>query len=434
MTRRPYFYASGVLKEFRSLKIPLTLITPPGFQHYDCTSCGDCCRGRFAIVVTQEDRDRIDGQGWTDEDLDLGGKPLFSQHGDGFQLAHRPDGACVFLENNLCRIHAKYGEPAKPVACRMYPFVLVPLGGDVRVDVRYDCPATAKNLGRPITEHRKDLQKLVKPALPENAAELPTPPLYGRVKLSWAQLSRVTETFERVLLDVSLDITRRITACVNLAAVLRHPRIATLEGEEFDEYLEDVAAEVQSAAAADTLRRKSPSGPEHVAFRQLAGLYSRYDRVGEKAHLTKRLSVSLAMLSGKGAVPQLRDNFPEVTFDQMETETGVPTPEAAQVLERYLHTHLSSMGFFGPSFYGRSYLDGVNSLLLTYPLICWFARAYAASEGLTAPSASCIERALMIVDHQHGVTPLLDIPTERFRTNMLTDRSALRTLVIWYGS
>ncbi|BDI32434.1 hypothetical protein CCAX7_44850 [Capsulimonas corticalis] len=384
--------------------------------------------------MTQEDRDRIEKQGWTDEQLDLGGKPLFTRHGDGYQLAHRADGSCVFLEKNLCRIHAKYGEPAKPVACRMYPFAFVPLGDDVRVDVRFDCPATAKNLGRPITAHRADLQKLIKPALPEDAAALPAPPLYGRVHLSWSQLARITETFERVLLDVSLDITRRITACVNLAAVLRHPRIVKLTEEEFEEFLDDVAAEVQSTAAADTLRRKSPTGPEHIAFRQLAGLYGRYDRVGEKAHLTQRLSVSLAMLSGKGAVPAVRAGFPEVEFQAMERETGVPTPEAAQVLERYLHTHLSSMGFFGPAFYGRSYLDGISALLLTYPLICWYARAYAASEDLPAPTASCIERALMIVDHQHGASPLLDIPTERFRTNMLTERGALRTLVIWYGS
>ena len=68
------------------------------------------------------------------------------------------------------------------------------------------------------------------------------------------------------------------------------------------------------------------------------------------------------------------------------------------------------------------------------PLACWFARAYAVAEGRAQIDAACVTRALMIVDHQHGITPLLNLPSERSRMALLCERNTLRSLVIWYGS
>ncbi len=418
------------------MSIPLKVVTPTGFQQYDCTGCGDCCRGRFAIIISEADRARIAAQEWSREELGLGRQPLFAPQGDGFHLAHRKDGACVFLgDDNLCRIHARYGEAAKPLACRLYPFTFVPGGGgQVRVNVRFDCPATASNLGRPIAVHQAELQELVNDAVPSDAAALPPPPFCDGVSLTWEQLGRITQTFEQVLLDVSLDITRRVVACVSMANALRHSEIGSLKGRKLSDFLDALASEVQESAADDPLERDAVPGPARLAFRQLAGLYGRYDRVGERAQFGRRLGVSLRMMAGKGAVPPIRDGFPPVRFDAIEGARGIPTGTAAGAMERYLHVHLSSMGFFGAAFYGRSYLDGMNALLLTYPLACWFARAFAVSEGLLQPDAACVERALMIVDHQHGVSPLLNIPTERARTRLLCEESTLRSLVIWYGS
>ena len=406
-----------------------------GFQSYDCTGCGDCCRGRFAILITEGDKAAIDLQEWSAEELGLNGKPLLTRRGAEYQIAHRPDGSCIFLQDDgLCRIHAKFGEPAKPLACRLYPFRFIPLGDQVRVDVRFDCPATASNEGRPITAHRADLQKLLKHALPELVADSTPPSLHGRVELGWGQLADITSAFERILLDISLDLTRRVAAMVNLVDLIRQIDFDQIATYQMADFLDEATAHVTEGALVDELDRTAPSGNEAAAFRQILGVYGRIDQVGGRANPLERLSTSLRMLTGKGGLPGLRPELAGVTFADVDKMRAIPSGEAAQAIERFLHTHLSSMSFFGPSFYNRAYLDGMSSLLLTYPLACWFARAYAISEGLTALDRTTAERALMVVDHQHGVTPLLDIPTERLRTNMLTERSTLRSLIVWYGS
>lgn len=416
--------------------IPLKLVAPQGFQRYDCKSCGDCCRGRFAILITQADQDRIEAQGWTSEELGIGSnQPLFNKTPAGTQLAHHADGTCAFLsDDNRCRIHAKFGEPAKPVACRLYPFRLIPVGTNVRVDVRFDCPSTAGNIGRPIAEYRNDLVELLKAVAPDQADTVTVPPFAGKTMLTWPQLCRVTDVFERVLLDVSHGVTRRVAACVNMSALLREMQVDTLDDHDLDDLLDSVVSTVQATAVGDSLQRTTPNGMERAAFRQLLGTYGRYDTVGKTDPLLHRLSTTLRMLFGMGTIPQIRQGLPQVRFAQIDNMRCEITGEAALAVERYLDVHLSSMGFFGRAFYNRSYLDGLNALLLTYPLVCWFARVFAVAGGLTAPDVSCVQRALMIVDHQHGMTPVLDLPSERSRMKFLCDRAILRSFVIFYGS
>ena len=66
-----------------------------------------------------------------------------------YRLNQNAEAACVFLgPGGRCRIHAKFGHDAKPLACRLYPFVLVPAGKRWRVGLRFSCPSVAVSLIR----------------------------------------------------------------------------------------------------------------------------------------------------------------------------------------------------------------------------------------------------------------------------------------------
>src|SRR5262245_33784554 len=145
--------------------MPLPIRHLPVLQNWDCHVCGTCCK-EYQVTVTDEERQRIEGQGWAGEP-DFRGVPLFRKSGPWwnrkYRLNHRAGGSCVFLsEDGRCRIHERFGFEAKPLACRLYPFVLIPAGDHWRVGLRYACPSAAANKGRPLGKHDDDLREFAR--------------------------------------------------------------------------------------------------------------------------------------------------------------------------------------------------------------------------------------------------------------------------------
>lgn len=416
------------------ISVPLRLAPLPSYQCYECVGCGNCCRGIFFISVNAEERERILAQGW-EREPDLQGIQLFTPTGKGqFLLAHRNDGACVFLdERGLCRIHAKFGEVTKPLACRVYPFRLIPVGEKVHTDLRWDCPAAPANQGRPLSEYRDSLREYIPLLLPPEAAERPAPPLFGHTQLSWEKLERINATIIRLAGNTAYDLTTRMAACVNVSAALRFPGIVTLDESQLTHLLEALYEKIVALMADDPLERVRPLALESLLLRQVAGIYGREDRRGERGVAWRRLRAMLRMLAGEGLLPPLRADFPTVPFSALEEPLGFPPDAVVEPLARYMRCRLESMGFFGGGYFGYSYLDGLNMLLLTYPLTFWFARAYAAGQGLPAPNRACIERGIQLVNHYHGMLPVFNMPQERLRFRFLCERTALRRLILWYG-
>lgn len=82
---------------------------------FDCTQCGDCCKGFGGTYLSQGDIKAI---------ADYLHLPITAfkgeycvPSGNGLVLAQRPDGYCILWEKN-CTIHA-----VKPRMCRKWPFI-----------------------------------------------------------------------------------------------------------------------------------------------------------------------------------------------------------------------------------------------------------------------------------------------------------------------
>ena len=169
----------------------------PVAQNWDCSGCSACCRS-YHVPVTADERKRIEGQGWEHE-AEFKDVPYFVKDGSllgGYEwrLNHRPDGACVFLgPDNRCRIHAKFGSAAKPLACRVYPFLLVPAGDHWRLGLRFACPAAAAGTGRPLADHlaeARDYADLLEDASPATKHAPPVPLRRGQV-VPWGDVFRI---------------------------------------------------------------------------------------------------------------------------------------------------------------------------------------------------------------------------------------------------
>jgi Fe-S-cluster containining protein len=83
---------------------------------FECDRCTACCRWPGQVTVTDEEITRIAKfLALTEEQL-VNDFTRLNTTRTGLILTEQPDGACVFLDGNDCRIN-----PVKPRQCRDFP-------------------------------------------------------------------------------------------------------------------------------------------------------------------------------------------------------------------------------------------------------------------------------------------------------------------------
>ena len=104
-------WAGGIELPYRQL---------PGARHA-CQGSGMCCRSYRLGPVTENEVARISALPLHDALPDLPADGVFTTI-EGRSFLKSVGAQCVFLgADNLCRLHAQFGEAAKPIACREYP-------------------------------------------------------------------------------------------------------------------------------------------------------------------------------------------------------------------------------------------------------------------------------------------------------------------------
>ncbi len=91
-------------------------MTAYSLEHFVCRRCGNCCRGDGFVIITITDARRIA------DFLEISVQEFYYTYtkrmNDEYRLEDIPGTKdCIFLENNLCKIH-----PVKPQQCRDFPW------------------------------------------------------------------------------------------------------------------------------------------------------------------------------------------------------------------------------------------------------------------------------------------------------------------------
>lgn len=411
----------------------------PTLQNWSCHNCGGCCR-RHDIEITDEERARIESQGWTPKDGVPDGRLIEKSGGwlgrAVYRLAQRPDGGCVFLdERGLCRIHAKFGEPAKPLACRLYPFVFHPAGQKVAVGLRYSCPSVVADKGRSLGERSAELKGLEREVVPEGASRIDPPEVNAGQRLSWPDTLRVVTWLDRMAADGARPFPERLLRLEFVARMLDQARFEKISGARVDELLE-----LLSGASGDEVRpvleaKVPPAAGTWVQFRLLCAQYARLETVREARagwrHRWKMLRAAVRFARGTGRTPVLQEGFREVPFADLERSFGALDAEMDEMLTRYLRVKLQSLHFCGRAYYDVPLAEGLASLLLATAGACWLARWRAASQGRSAWTGEDLAFALAVVDHQHGFSPALGHKPARSRVRLLWSTGQTAPLLAW---
>ncbi len=408
----------------------------PLLQNWACHGCSDCCR--IEAVITDEEKHRIEALD-LENDPEVAPKPWFAPVGWGsknWKLNHRPDGGCVFLTtSNHCRLQERFGAHVKPFVCRLFPFVLIPAGNHWRVGMRFSCPSAAANQGGPVTASEKDLvhlSRLLEQHVGRSADSAPPPLLQAGQQLSWPDVCRLVQALLEIVQDRSDRLERRLRKCLAVARVYSQTRLDELRGNRLSEYLQAVRAGVETEVPRAAVDVPPPDWLlGRVLFRLLLAIFARRDRNVHRASGIRsrlgRVHAAWRFVRGRGPVPRVNEFLPETSFEAVEQCSGM-LPEMDETLERYYVVKLNSLQFCGPPNFNLPFWDGLESLVLTLPMILWLRRAIVGPSPVQA-----VQQAIQLVDDHFGGNPMLSFPHFRFLQRTLAQHGQLEKLVAWYS-
>lgn len=415
-------------------------LTLPVLQNWDCHNCAGCCR-QHLIEITAAERQRIIDQKWTDSDGVPAGKETVRMGGwlgsARYRLAHQSDGACVFLnENGLCRIHAKFGEMGKPLACRVYPYALHPAGKTVAVSLRFSCPSVVRNAGRPVSEQQAAIRQIAATVVPPGASAVPPPALNSTERVDWQDFHRFVDALDATLAQSDVPLIVRLLQAYVWTSLVGQSTFAKLRGERIRDFL----ALVREAATSEaSLLQAQPGELTKVGrlyFRLLVAQYARKDTVADLHEgwggRWRLLRAVWKFSRGEGDVPPLQEVFRPVPFATLDASFGELTAEQVEIFTRYLRVKVQGLHFCGPAYYGVPFVEGFQSLLLVLPVTLWIARWLAAGSGRTQLTTDDIAQALAIADHHHGYSAALGQAAARRRTRLLAESGDLPRLLLKY--
>ena len=432
----------------------------PILQNWSCHNCGGCCR-EHQIVITADEKKRIDRQKWTSADGVVSDRPLIVAHGKDFRLSHQADGACVFLdERGLCRIHSKFGEAAKPLACRTYPYAVHPAGNSVSVSLRFSCPSVVQNLGEAVSQQRPNLEQLATEIVPPDYTAPDGPTLCGsHAKLPWEEVTRLLAFVERGLSVGTNAFAVRLTRVLEWIDLLEITPAESLRGWQLKNLLPALHETAVRAIPDDNLPIVQPASIAKTMFRQWIAQLLRHDteltaRGGLMGRL-RLLSDGVKFTFGQGRVPDIADpisvrvafsrsdgNASHLSnaarlampiFSQLENEFSGRNAEFDELFVRYFRVKLQGMHFCGPAFYDMSFIDGFRSLALMYPATLWVARLRAARDGRRVISLPDVQAALATIDHNFGYSPALGMAAAKNRIKQLARMQQIPILCNWYS-
>ena len=269
----------------------------PAGQNWSCHGCSQCCRSGMAIPLYPADRQRLDQQRWTKAD-GVDPATMIVQGLTTARLGLQADGACVFLDAaGRCRIHAKFGEAAKPLACRLYPLVVHPAGKKLLVGLRFSCPSAAANRGQPLKDHAADLAKLARVFLPAVWAATPPPAVAAGPALDWPDFRRFVRHLDETLAGETASTGVKLLRALHWLGKVEQGKFDQISGDGAEEILGAL-----TAAAAEKIPRlpanpAKPSGFGRLFLRLMVLENARSVTVADvdvrSAHRWKMLAAAL---------------------------------------------------------------------------------------------------------------------------------------------
>lgn len=414
-----------------TLPLPI-LMLPIATQRYSCHGCGNCCRD-FTVQLRDADLEKLRAQDW---EAKLG-MPVTTEFRGTTYLRQREDGGCVFLmEDGLCRIHKEYGFTEKPIACQLFPFVLVPDDVRTHVGLSFACQSVRENKGSELRSHLREVDRMSH-ALPETRLATYSAMLTDRLHAKDGELDALRMQLDRLLAREDVVLRDRFDGLAWIAASLGRAKLEDVRAQRFAELVAMLCAAVPAELEHIPLE---PALPRQLRLMRQA-VYARLEDVkvndakarGKWRTILGQVLASRRFTRGKGQVPPIARGLLEgVAFADIERIPSLsesPDRDAIdQLLSRYARATLLGNRAWGAGYYGWPAVRGVQALVLNLACTAWLARALAAKRGRPAATIEDARDALGRIDRHAGRAPWLGSVGERVRLEYLRLDDGLRRI------
>lgn len=434
-----------------ALSLPI-LTLPLRQQRYSCHGCGNCCRD-FTVQLRDSDLRKLADQHWADK---VAG-PLTVEFRGVQYLRQREDGACVFLmDDGLCRIHKEFGFAAKPIACQLFPFHLIPGQKGIVGGLNFACQSVLENKGAELKSHGQELRRMAGELDELNAPAQP-PLLTQRLRASAKEEQALIDHIDAWLSRDDLDFALRIDGLAWIAQSLAKAKLENVREARFGDLLD-----VLFAALPDELQHHPiapASGKQRKMLRQAVFARTEDPKLSVIAR-QGRLRITLAQLarnrrfkSGKGVSPHIgwgtaaesesdsqspgtpvpgtaNDHVRAVDLREVDFIRGASDPSQIELIDdlltRWLRATVLGGRAWGAGYYGWPMIDGLQALLLNIACVGWLARLHAAGVKWQEIAIEDVRAALGRVDRTAGRAKWLGTSAERLRLAFLNMDDGLR--------
>jgi Fe-S-cluster containining protein len=176
------------------------------------------------VQLRPADLEKLRTQGW-EEKL---GMPVTAEFRGTTYLRQRDDGACVFLmDDGLCRIHKEYGFAEKPIACQLFPFVLVPDDRKTHVGISFACQSVRENKGAELRSHVAEIDRMSR-GVPETRLATYSAMLADAMGAKEGELDALAQLLDRYLARDDLTMRDRFDGLAWIAASLGRAKLAEI--------------------------------------------------------------------------------------------------------------------------------------------------------------------------------------------------------------
>lgn len=414
-----------------TIALPI-LMLPVATQRYSCHGCGNCCRD-FTVQLREADLAKLHAQGW-EEKL---GMPVTAEFRGTTYLRQRDDGACVFLmDDGLCRIHKDHGFAEKPIACQLFPFVLVPDDVRTHVGISFACQSVRENKGAELRSHLVEVDRMSR-GVPETRVATYSAMLADALSAKEGELDALRLALDRFLAREDVVLRDRLDGLAWVAASLGRAKLAEVRAKRFAELVTVLVAALPAELEHLPLE---PAPPKQMRLLRQA-VYARLEDVqvnqakakGRWRTVLGQLLSSRAFTRGRGKVPAvargLLSGCDFAAIDAVPALSESPDRDAIdQLLSRYARATLLGNRGWGAGYYGWPAIRGLQALVLNIACTAWLARALAAKRGHPAPTIDDVRDALGRIDRHAGRAPWLGSVGERLRLEFFRLDDGLRRI------